>query len=283
VSVRYVVLEFTAPFHVGVGGLGDTYRYVPSFTIYGALEALRHMGVNHGVEKVSSAYPLVKHGGDPKPSVPTPAFLPRLLLRKIPQGVSPPKAIKKLKKLRYIPLDCLSRLDSFEVVIKGKDDVDILCDGKSIEAPESRLVVVERNVLSRHLNNADVYRVVAVMPTTRYVVYYEGGDKRAFELLGKIGLGGERSSGLGKFVVVGEGSERIDSSGNRALLLGVGRVREPRGDLQVEYLAWNCSHGLVGPTSVLTDGTVLEGNLLEFEDIVTENCVVKLSPLYLLI
>jgi len=260
--------------------LGDTYRYVPSFTIYGALEALRHMGVNHGVEKVSSAYPFVKHGGEPKPSVPTPASLPRSLLRKIPQRVSPPKAIKKLKKLRYIPLDCLSRLDSFEVVKKGEDDVDVLCDGKPIEAPDPQLVVVERNVLSRHLNNADVYRVVAVMPTSRYVVYYEGGDKRAFELLGKIGLGGERSSGLGKFVVVDEGSVPA-GSGDRALLLGVGRVREPRGDLYVEYLAWNCSHGLVGPTSVLMDGTVLEKDSLEFEDIVTENCVVKLSPLYL--
>jgi len=280
VSVRYVVLEFTAPFHVGAGGLGDTYRYVPSFTIYGALEALRHMGVDHGVRRVSSAYPLVKHGGEPKPSVPTPAFLPRSLLRKIPQGVSPPKAVKRLKKLRYIPLDCLSRLDSFEVVIKGEDDVDVLCDGKPIEAPEPRLVVVERNVLSRHLGNADVYRVVAAMPTTYYVVYYEGGGRWVFELLGKIGLGGERSSGLGKFNVMCEGSAPA-GSGNRALLLGVGRVREPKGDLYVEYLAWNCSHGLVGPTSVLMDGSVLERDSLEFEDIVTENCVVKLSPLYL--
>jgi len=112
-------------------------------------------------------------------------------------------------------------------------------------------------------------------------VYYEGSDERAFELLGKIGLGGERSSGLGKFVVVDKGSESIKNSKNRALLLGVGRVREPKGDLYVEYLAWNCSHGLVGPTSVLMDGTVLEMDSPEFEDIVTENCVVKLSPLYL--
>jgi len=281
ISINYVRIRFTSPFHVGKSGLADSYDYIPSYTIYGALEFLARIGVRSGIVRVSSAYPMVLLDGKPVLPVPMPAFLPSRIMRKLGGSVRPPDAIKELKGTKYIPLECLQRLDEIKVEEVNKSKVHLTCAGKIIECPRPKPVVVERNVLSRNLLNSDVYRVFGYMPTVDYVIFYEGEEDGVFEILGRIGLGGERTSGMGKFEVVERGSVSIPSRGEKAVLLGVGYVKNPRGDLIVDYLAWNCSHALIGPTPVLLDGSVLEPESLSFEDLEADGCVVRLSPMYI--
>jgi hypothetical protein len=60
----YVVVQFESPFHVGRYSLMDALDYVPSDTVYSALEWLRHMGVGDMPARVSSAYPLLPAEGE---------------------------------------------------------------------------------------------------------------------------------------------------------------------------------------------------------------------------
>lgn len=293
------MIRFESPFHVGRSGLADSYDHVPSFTVYGGLESLRRMGVDHGVSRVSSAFPRVKlcgpDGGPCEEALPAPmpAVLHLALFRRWKEEGrfgEVPRLSKALKGARYLPLDCALRagaealggkVESLRVEVDG-DMVRVLCGGKAVKVDTPRAAVLERNTLSRHVVNADVYRLAAYVPQSDFVIYFEGEDRGAFDLLGRLGLGGERSSGLGKFRVVNRGSVPDGSGGGRyALLLGVGRpVEAPRGFLQADYLSWTCGGTPVGPLSVLREGSVVEGEPA-FEDLRLDGrCVVGLSPLW---
>lgn len=91
----------------------DTLDYVPSDTVHSALENLTHMGIDHGIDRVSSMYPMAFTGsGGPVLTVPMPIDLKIQLLdlvsKKYVNDYSKiHTAIKRIKKLAYIPLDCL--------------------------------------------------------------------------------------------------------------------------------------------------------------------------------
>ncbi|WP_069808148.1 hypothetical protein [Vulcanisaeta thermophila] len=273
-KLNYVIIKFLSPFHVGVTGLVDTYDYVPSDTVYGALEWLSFMGVRHGVERVSSAMPMVTWGG--KPSLPVP--MPAKYVVELARSIREPRALKVLRGVRFIPRECL---ESGIMVRSGPGGYGVYCGDGVVGGSYGNYVDVVKNTMSRFMENSDIYRVVAFQPRVDYVIYYQGDDKGVFDLLGRIGFGGERSLGLGKFTVVSRGSIEVADEGKYALLMGVARVRgEPKGFLNWEVRAWNCSTALIGPVSVLVDGSVIEGKPI-FENIDTGSCRKRLDPVVL--
>lgn len=266
--LKYVVIEFRGPFRVGRYSLFDSWDYVPSDVIYGALAYLRHVGVAHGVEFVSSAYPVV--AGRLTAPLPVSARI-----RLVKEG----RGDKTLKRLRFVPVECLQGKLALE---GGK----IKCGDDKFDVETliyfGRHVSIHRNRLSRHLQNADVYKVTAFMPFVNYVIYYVG-DGDVFDVLGEVGLGGERSIGLGKFRVVERGEVKgfshAPESCSRLVVWGVARPREvsARGDWAVRH--WWCGGSKLAPVSVLLDGGEVSGGPM-FEDVALANCEKRLTPLW---
>ena len=276
--ISFVVLRFTAPFHVGRWSLLDTYDYIPSDTIYSALYSLSAATGVEAPSRVSSAYPVKANAvtNEDMLGVPVPATW---RVEAIKQGAIG----KKVKRARFMPLKCLKggRIEVQES-LKCRVDGDVV---DLAEWPTDKLglrIAVPRNRISRHIENADPYRVAVFQPMVPYVVYYQGGDPKIFDILGKLGLGGDRSAGLGKFEVISRGEVEFPDGGRSAMLLGVGRPHgfsSAIGEWAVR--SWRCTHGIIGPVSVLLDGGVLEGNF-DFEDIERTDapCLKRLSPLW---
>ncbi|WP_148682503.1 type III-A CRISPR-associated RAMP protein Csm4 [Pyrobaculum neutrophilum] len=267
--VGYAVLRFVTPIHVGRWTLYDSWDYVPSDAIYSALYAL---GVRGGF-RVSSAYPMVADASD---RLHLPAPLPATWRLQLLRGAAPEEA-KAVKRLRYIPLECLKGGD----VPKRRGD-RWTCGGLELkDRPYGERLAVARNALSRVNQMAEPYRIAVFNPLVPYVVYYQGLDVSYLKLLGEVGVGGKRSSGLGKFEVVEVGEVDVGDSGSAALLMGVGRpVGYERALGEWAVRSWSCTWGAVGPASVLMDGGVVWGSF-DFEDLGGGGCVKILRPLWL--
>ncbi|ADY01694.1 hypothetical protein VMUT_1489 [Vulcanisaeta moutnovskia 768-28] len=282
-QIGFVVIRFDGPFRVGFSGLFDSLNYVPSDTIYSALDNLRFMGIEHGVAQVSSAYPMIFGEAKVFP-------IPMDLKLKLLEGSEDPRWSRTIKRMQYVPFDCVySGIDGLEL---DGDTVAIRCGGRRWvpRAGFGHYVSIQRNVVSRALGNADTYRVVAFSPTVDYIIYFRQGDavdindaKRAFSIIGELGIGGERSVGLGHFRVVDVGIINYGvESGKHMLLLGTALPRRDdlSGCLNTMVRGWVCSpFHVVGPMSVLMDGSVIPSGV-EFEDLKTSTCIKRFSPLW---
>ena len=297
--LSYVVVQFESPFHVGRYSLMDALDYVPSDTVYSALEWLRHMGVGDMPARVSSAYPLLPAEGGGADvalgseryllSAPMPALW-RLAVagaeevRRVEVQV-PEDRRKDVKEVRFAPLECLRR---GELRVRKAEEEGFVLECGGVAASwrsgfHGERVVRAHNRLSRNTNMADTFRVAAFSPRVPYVVYFEGGGAEAFELLGELGLGGKRSWGLGKFRAVARGEVELPDGGNWAVVLGVAR---PHGYAEAvgawEVKSWRCTRGVVGPVSVLLDGGMIRGNFgLEIIERTDAECTKRLDPLWI--
>ncbi len=295
----YVVVQFESPFHVGRYSLMDALDYVPSDTVYSALEWLRHMGVRDVPMRVSSAYPLLPAEGDRADvalgseryllSAPMPALW-RLAVSGVKEigrvevQVSEDRR-KDIKEVRFVPLECLKRGELGMRETGGRELVlqcgDVVTTWRSGFHGEQ--VVRAHNRISRNTDMADTFRVAAFSPRVPYVVYFEGGGAEAFEILGELGLGGKRSWGLGKFRVVARGEVELPDGGDWAVVLGVAR---PHGYAEAvgtwEVRSWRCTRGVVGPVSVLLDGGMIRGEFdLETIQRTDAECTKRLDPLWI--
>ena len=297
--LSYVVVQFESPFHVGRYSLMDALDYVPSDTVYSALEWLRHMGVGDVPARVSSAYPLLPAEGGRADvalgperyllSAPMPALW-RLAVsgaeevRGVEAQVSEDRR-KDVKGVRFAPLECLRR-GELRVRDAKEEGVVLECGGVATSwrsGFHGEQVVRAHNRLSRNTNMADTFRVAAFSPRVPYVVYFEGGGAGAFELLGELGLGGKRSWGLGKFKVAARGEVELPDGGGWAVVLGVAR---PHGYAEAvgawEVRSWRCTRGVVGPVSVLLDGGMIRGEFdLETIQRTDADCTKRLDPLWI--
>ena len=298
-KLSYVVVQFESPFHVGKYSLMDALDYVPSDTVYSALEWLRHMGVRDVPARVSSAYPLLpaEEGradvvlGSEKYllSAPMPALWRLAVagvkeIRRVEVQVQEDKK-KDVKEVRFVPLECLRR---GELRVRDAKEEGFVLECGSVAASwrsgfHGEQVVRAHNRLSRNTNMADTFRVAAFSPRVPYVVYFEGGGAETFELLGELGLGGKRSWGLGKFRVVARGEVELPDSGDWAVVLGVAR---PYGYAEAvgvwEVRSWRCTRGVIGPVSVLLDGGMIRGNFdLEIIERTDAECSKRLDPLWI--
>jgi len=297
--LSYVVVQFESPFHVGRYSLMDALDYVPSDTVYSALEWLRHMGVGDVPARVSSAYPLLPAEGGRADvalgperyllSAPMPALW-RLAVsgaervRGVEAQVSEDRR-KDVTGVRFAPLECLRRGELRVREAEGRGLV-LECGGVAASwrsGFHGEQVVRAHNRLSRNTNMADTFRVAAFSPRVPYVVYFQGGGAGAFELLGELGLGGKRSWGLGKFKVAARGEVELPDGGGWAVVLGVAR---PHGYAEAvgawEVRSWRCTRGVVGPVSVLLDGGMIRGEFdLETIQRTDADCTKRLDPLWI--
>jgi len=202
--LSYVVVQFESPFHVGRYSLMDALDYVPSDTVYSALEWLRHMGVGDMPARVSSAYPLLPAEGGGADvvlgsekyllSAPMPALWSLAVsgvkeIRRVEVQVQEDRR-KDVKEVRFVPLECLRR---GELRVRKAEEEGLVLECGGVAASwrsgfHGERVVRAHNRLSRNTNMADTFRVAAFSPRVPYVVYFEGGGAEAFELLGELGL-----------------------------------------------------------------------------------------------
>jgi CRISPR-associated protein Csm4 len=297
--LSYVVVQFESPFHVGRYSLMDALDYVPSDTVYSALEWLRHMGVGEVPARVSSAYPLLPAEGGgadvalgperyllaaPMPALWRLAVSGAERVRGVEAQVSEDRR-KDVTGVRFAPLECLRRGELRVREAEGRGLV-LECGGVAASwrsGFHGEHVVRAHNRLSRNTNMADTFRVAAFSPRVPYVVYFEGGGAGAFELLGELGLGGKRSWGLGKFKVAARGEVELPDGGGWAVVLGVAR---PHGYAEAvgawEVRSWRCTRGVVGPVSVLLDGGMIRGEFdLETIQRTDADCTKRLDPLWI--
>lgn len=277
----------------------DALDYVPSDTVYSALEWLRHMGVGDVPARVSSAYPLLPAEGGRADvalgperyllSAPMPALW-RLAVsgaervRGVEAQVSEDRR-KDVTGVRFAPLECLRR---GELRVRDAKEEGLVLECGGVAASwrsgfHGEQVVRAHNRLSRNTNMADTFRMAAFSPRVPYVVYFQGGGAGAFELLGELGLGGKRSWGLGKFRVAARGEVELPDGGGWAVVLGVAR---PHGYAEAvgawEVRSWRCTRGVVGPVSVLLDGGMIRGEFdLETIGRTDADCTKRLDPLWI--
>jgi len=192
---------------------------------------------------------------------------------------------KDVKEVRFVPLECLRR---GELRVRDAKEEGFVLECGGVAASwrsgfHGERVVRAHNRLSRNTNMSDTFRVAAFSPRVPYVVYFEGGAARAFELLGELGLGGKRSWGLGKFKVVARGEVELPDGGDWAVVLGAAR---PHGYAEAvgawEVRSWRCTRGVVGPVSVLLDGGMIRGDFdLETIQRTDADCIKRLDPLWI--
>ncbi len=297
--LSYVVVQFESPFHVGRYSLMDALDYVPSDTVYSALEWLRHMGVRDVPMRVSSAYPLLPAEGGRADvvlgsekyllSAPMPALWRLAVsgvkeIRRVEVQVQEDRR-KDVKEVRFVPLECLR---SGELRVRKAEEEGLVLECGGVAASwrsgfHGEQVVRAHNRISRNTNMADTFRVAAFSPRVPYVVYFEGSGAEAFELLGELGLGGKRSWGLGKFRVAARGEVELPDGGDWAVVLGVAR---PHGYAEAvgswEVRSWRCTMGVIWPVSVLLDGGMIRGNFdLEIIERTDAKCTKRLDPLWI--
>jgi CRISPR-associated protein Csm4 len=293
-QIGYVIIEFNGPFRVGKSGLLDAFDYVPSDTVYSALDYLRFMGFNHGIVSVSSAYPLIYVNDIHRSisdygTVPIPMNIKLSLIKRISD--ERPDLVKQIRRINYLPMKCLTA-KGIGYVVYG-DYLRVTCGGEEFEYEGfGELVGVQRNVIGRAIGNADTFRAVAFMPTVRYIIYYrqpqDGIDvkegERAFSMISELGIGGERSIGFGHFKVVESGVINYTGSGDYALILGTAlpRVDSVEGYLNTTVRGWVCSpYYVIGPIHVIADGSVVPRDYVDFEVLKYPSCVKNLNPLWL--
>jgi CRISPR-associated protein Csm4 len=298
-KLSYVVVQFESPFHVGRYSLMDALDYVPSDTVYSALEWLRHMGARDVPARVSSAYPLLPAEGGRADvvlgsekyllSAPMPALWRLAVsgvkeIRRVEVQVQGDKK-KDVKEVRFVPLECLRR---GELRVRKAEEEGLVLECGDVAATwrsgfHGEQVVRAHNRLSRNTNMADTFRVAAFSPRVPYVVYFEGGGAEAFELLGELGLGGKRSWGLGKFRVAARGEVELPDGGDWAVVLGVARPYGYEEAVGVwEVRSWRCTMGVIRPVSVLLDGGMIRGNFgLEIIEQTDAECTKRLDPLWI--
>jgi len=277
----------------------DALDYVPSDTVYSALEWLRHMGVGDMPARVSSAYPLLPTEGGgadvalgseryllsaPMPALWSLAVSGAKQVKRIETQVKEDKR-KDVKGVRFVPLECLRRR---ELRVRDAKEEGFVLECGGVAASwrsgfHGERVVRAHNRLSRNTNMADTFRVAAFSPRVPYVVYFEGGGAEAFEILGELGLGGKRSWGLGKFRVAARGEVELPGGGDWAVVLGVAR---PHGYAEAvgvwEVRSWRCTRGVIGPVSVLLDGGMIRGDFdLETIQRTDADCIKRLDPLWI--
>jgi len=292
-QIGYVIIEFEGAFRVGRSGLLDALEYVPSDTIYSALDYLRFAGFNHGVATVSSAYPLIYVDSGHRSisdygTVPIPMNVKQSLIKRV--SAERPELAKQVKRFNYLPMKCLVTKISYRVY---GDGLRIVCGDEEFGyGGFGEFVGIQRNVIDRVVEGADTFRVVAFMPWVRYIIYYtqsqgvvdasEGG--RVFSMIGELGIGGERSVGIGHFKVVESGVIDYAGSGGYALVLGTAlpRADSVDGHLNTAVRGWVCSpYYVIGPMHVITDGSVIPRGYADFEVLKYPSCIKNLSPLWL--
>jgi len=288
-QIGYAIIEFEGAFRVGRSGLLDTLNYVPSDTIYSALDYLRFMGFNHGITTVSSAYPLIYvDSGRRSISDYSTVPIPMSLIARV--SAERPELTRQVRRVNYLPMKCLVTKISYRVY---GDGLKIVCGDEEFGYGEfGEFVGIQRNVIDRVVEGADTFRVVAFMPWVRYIIYYTqsqgvvdaGEGRRVFSMIGELGIGGERSVGIGHFRVVESGVIDYTGSGDYALVLGTAlpRANSVNGHLNTAVRGWVCSpYYVIGPMHVIIDGSVIPRGYADFEVLKYPSCIKNLSSLWL--
>jgi len=288
-QIGYAIIEFEGAFRVGRSGLLDTLNYVPSDTIYSALDYLRFMGFNHGITTVSSAYPLIYvDSGHRSISDYSTVPIPMSLIARV--SAERPELTRQVRRVNYLPMKCLVTKISYRVY---GDGLKIVCGDEEFGYGEfGEFVGIQRNVIDRVVEGADTFRVVAFMPWVRYIIYYTqsqgvvdaGEGRRVFSMIGELGIGGERSVGIGHFRVVESGVIDYTGSGDYALVLGTAlpRANSVNGHLNTAVRGWVCSpYYVIGPMHVIIDGSVIPRGYADFEVLKYPSCIKNLSSLWL--
>ena len=288
-QIGYAIIEFEGAFRVGRSGLLDTLNYVPSDTIYSALDYLRFMGFNHGITTVSSAYPLIYvDSGHRSISDYSTVPIPMSLIARV--SAERPELTRQVRRVNYLPMKCLVTKISYRVY---GDGLKIVCGDEEFGYGEfGEFVGIQRNVIDRVVEGADTFRVVAFMPWVRYIIYYTqsqgvvdaGEGRRVFSMIGELGIGGERSVGIGHFRVVESGVIDYTGSGDYALVLGTAlpRANSLNGHLNTAVRGWVCSpYYVIGPMHVIIDGSVIPRGYADFEVLKYPSCIKNLSSLWL--
>jgi len=288
-QIGYAIIEFEGAFRVGRSGLLDTLNYVPSDTIYSALDYLRFMGFNHGITTVSSAYPLIYvDSGHRSISDYSTVPIPMSLIARV--SAERPELTRQVRRVNYLPMKCLVTKISYRVY---GDGLKIVCGDEEFGYGEfGEFVGIQRNVIDRVVEGADTFRVVAFMPWVRYIIYYTqsqgvvdaGEGRRVFSMIGELGIGGERSVGIGHFRVVESGVIDYTGSGDYALVLGTAlpRANSVNGHLNTAVRGWVCSpYYVIGPMHVIIDGSVIPRDYADFEVLKYPSCIKNLSSLWL--
>ncbi len=203
--MRFLVkLRFRTPLHIGSSTLGeeDTYDYAPSDTLFSALchaylgafgtEALEELLGRFDVDPpflISSAFPYHAE----TLFLPLPRIAPRERVEGEEWSTK-----KLLKETSWIPLE------NFNAMLRGGD----LKLSEDLGRRLPRKELLPRVALDRESSNSSIYYV-------RRAVFPENGGlwalldikdrsqetllRRAFHLLGDMGIGGERTMGCGFF------------------------------------------------------------------------------------
>ena len=215
----YFKLRFTTALHFGNGSLESTDIAFKADTLFSALyiEALKagcekdlFRYIDEGRLLFSNAFPYCEDE----------LFLPKPVLK--PEGIdtSDPADRKKFKNLSYIPV---SMWDSY---LKGEMEVDsVRKDFGVFISSEHAAVRREEETLPYHVGKFKFYDGCGLY----FILMYESDEaydlvSRLMELLSYSGIGGKRSSGLGRFEVLRAKENKqlsglLDREGSRYMLL----------------------------------------------------------------
>ncbi len=243
--MKLVKLKFRTPFKVGRDD------YIDAILIYRALmSVLAYMGVdplyviNKGV-KVSSVLPFI---GEPLFFSP-----PKKVYCKDRRTDKDRRTEKAIKKANYVTKKVLENIkESGKFEITCKDNAIMLNDKIEVKLAQGVIYADEKavqnelqkrteeglfnkrvdykNRMDRISNTADIYTVASYYPTTEMAIIVENYDEvigKGIKLLGKLGIGGERSIGYGKFEVTGVEDFNFNfTSGSYYYLTGRGFTKE---------------------------------------------------------
>lgn len=198
-SAKTVKLAFKAPVHFGNGRLSDGTCACDAGTLFGALfiEAM-HMGRSDDLLEAARSGELLL--SDAFPYIGNELYLPKpMAVHRFSDASDPTKdtlAKKSSKKLSYIPSTCYadfleSRMDSVQELTRFRDGLG------------HGFLQTKVNLTRQHKEDAEPYGVGGFMFLGGSGLYFMvGGSFDIVPMLDQLqfsGIGGERSSGFGRF------------------------------------------------------------------------------------
>jgi len=238
-GLRALALRFTSPYHVGWRGAE---KIIDSITLHRALiEAAYKLGVGHIVSKIerdlklSSLLPSLKIGECYKPLIPIPPLPSRVKASKLRLSWLTLNAAKKILDLardcgRVPMLDpvgskihvrCYSKVLG-ELCVDERVEAATICDESIGEGPLGAFfekVAIYRNRIDRLSGAADLYAVTGFRSNADLILLYHISDDTLgnyihglLELQSHIGLGGHRSLGWGRYVMIEQDPRICDIS-----------------------------------------------------------------------
>lgn len=239
-----VRLKFRTPLHIGEPGVGveSSLTYIPSDTLFSALchawlAAFGKEDLEELLKKftndttgwsppfvLSSAYPYWREQ----------FFLPKPYIPPRPYEKEPsPKTEKSpIKDLDFIPVEIFSQWIGTGLTVGAEDNLESIIKNLE-ENPLYREALVARARIDRVTHASDLYfcGVVSFPAEGGLYVLIEGRSdleaklKTCLELLGELGVGGERAAGCGKFDV--RDWQKIDSIASLKMLVNGSGAEEP--------------------------------------------------------